>query len=47
MTIRPDVSPERIRGNLEAVSLRLSNEEVAIAELDRGERVGPDPTRFS
>jgi len=41
-------TPERIRGNLEAVSLRLSDEEMeAIAGLDRGERFGPDPTRFS
>jgi 2,5-diketo-D-gluconate reductase A len=42
------VTPERIRGNLEAVSLRLSKAEMdAIAELERGERVGPDPSRFS
>jgi hypothetical protein len=30
------------------LSLRLSDEEMdAIAELDRGDRLGPDPTRFS
>jgi diketogulonate reductase-like aldo/keto reductase len=41
------VTPQRIRGNLQAVSLRLSDEEMdAIAGLDRGERVGPDPARF-
>jgi diketogulonate reductase-like aldo/keto reductase len=42
------VTLERIRGNLQAVSLRLSNQEMdAIAALDRGQRVGPDPARFS
>lgn len=48
VVLSKSVTPERIRGNLEAVSLRLSDEEMdAIAGLDRGERVGPDPTRFS
>jgi 2,5-diketo-D-gluconate reductase A len=48
VALSKSVTPERIRGNLEAVSLRLSDEEMdAIAGLDRGERVGPDPTRFS
>ena len=42
------VTPERIRGNFKAVSLQLSDEEMdAIAGLDREERIGPDPTRFS
>jgi 2,5-diketo-D-gluconate reductase A len=41
------VTPERIRGNLEAALLRLSDEEMkAIAGLDRGDRVGPDPRAF-
>ena len=48
VVLSKSVTPERIRGNLEAVSLRLSDQEMdAIAGLDRGERVGPDPTRFS
>ena len=48
VVLSKSVTPERIRGNLQAVSLRLSDEEMdAIAGLDRGERVGPDPTRFS
>ena len=48
VALSTSVTPEQIRGNLEAVSLRLSDEEMdAIAGLDRGERVGPDPTRFS
>ena len=48
VVLSKSVTPERIRGNLEAVSLRLSDQEMdAIARLDRGERFGPDPTRFS
>ncbi|HEV2259902.1 MAG TPA: aldo/keto reductase [Streptosporangiaceae bacterium] len=48
VALSASVAPEGIRGNLEAVSLRLSDEEMdAIAGLDRGERVGPDPVRFS
>jgi 2,5-diketo-D-gluconate reductase A len=48
VALSTSVTPERICGNLEAVSLRLSDEEMdAIAGLDRGQRVGPDPARFS
>jgi len=48
VVLSKSVTPERIRGNLEVVSLRLSDQEMdAIALLDRGERFGPDPTRFS
>jgi diketogulonate reductase-like aldo/keto reductase len=48
VALSKSVTPERIRGNLAADSLRLSGEEMeAIAGLERGERVGPDPTRFS
>jgi 2,5-diketo-D-gluconate reductase A len=48
VALSESVTPERIHGNLEAVSLRLSDEEMdVIAGLDRGERVGPDPARFS
>jgi 2,5-diketo-D-gluconate reductase A len=42
------VTPERIRGNLEALELQLSDDEMeAIASLDRGGRVGPDPATFA
>jgi 2,5-diketo-D-gluconate reductase A len=42
------VTPARIAGNLEAVTLELSDDEMqAIAGLDRGGRVGPDPNAFS
>jgi 2,5-diketo-D-gluconate reductase A len=48
VALSKSVTPGRIRENLEAVSLRLSDEEMdAIAGLDRGERFGPDPARFS
>jgi 2,5-diketo-D-gluconate reductase A len=48
VVLSKSVTSERIRGNLEAVSLRLSDQEMdAIARLDRGERFGPDPSRFS
>ncbi len=48
VVLSTSVTPERIRGNFQAVSLRLSDEEMdAIAGLDRGQRFGPDPARFS
>lgn len=48
VVLSKSVTPERIRGNLGAASPRRSDEEMdAIAGLDRGERVGPDPTRCS
>ena len=48
VALSKSVTLERIRANLEAVSLCLSDKEMdAIAKLDRGERIGPDPTRFS
>jgi diketogulonate reductase-like aldo/keto reductase len=48
VVVSRSVAPERIRGNLEALSLRLSDEDMeVIGRLDRGERVGPDPNRFS
>jgi diketogulonate reductase-like aldo/keto reductase len=48
VVLTKSVTPERIRGNLEVLELRLGDEELAaIAELDRGGRVGPDPNTFS
>lgn len=39
VALSKSVTPERIRGNLQGVSLRLSDQEMdAIAGLDRGER---------
>jgi 2,5-diketo-D-gluconate reductase A len=47
VVLTKSVTPDRIRGNVEAASLRLSDAEMeAIAGLDRGERVGPDPRTF-
>jgi diketogulonate reductase-like aldo/keto reductase len=47
VVLTKSVTPERIRGNLDALKLRLTDEDMeAIAGLDRGERVGPDPMRF-
>jgi 2,5-diketo-D-gluconate reductase A len=47
VVLTKSVTPERIRGNLDALSLPLDADDLAaIAALDRGERVGPDPDRF-
>jgi 2,5-diketo-D-gluconate reductase A len=42
------MSPERLRENLDVFDFELSDDDMAaIAELDRGERVGPDPDVFA
>ncbi len=48
VTIPKSVRPDRIASNAEIFDFKLSEEDMAVIDqLDRGERIGPDPDNFN
>ena len=48
VVIPKSVHPERMASNLDLFAFELATDDVeAVNDLDRGERIGPDPDRFN
>ncbi|WBW95114.1 aldo/keto reductase [Oceanirhabdus sp. W0125-5] len=46
-TVSKSINPERIRNNFDILNFEISKEDMArIAELNTGERIGPDPDKI-